>query len=109
MKVRHGGANFSLLSSGNVAFVIVVCAAYASAVTALIYSRRSLPAWEVAALIAAGIAYLSVGTYGFTICRRSFAHPASFGGPDCAGVAFAGNDPGMHPDLCDAGDAFITA
>jgi signal transduction histidine kinase len=63
--------SFSLFSSGNVAFVIVVCAAYASAVTALIYSRRLLPAWEVAALIAAGIAYLFVGTYGFTICRRS--------------------------------------
>src|SRR5438552_4468229 len=71
MKVKHGGANFSLLSSGNIAFVIVVCAAYASAITALIYSRRSLPAWEVAALIAAGLAYLFVGTYGFTICRRS--------------------------------------
>src|SRR5438874_1642392 len=71
MKVKHGGANFSLLSSGNVAFVIVVCAAYASAITALIYSRRSLRAWEVVVLIAAGIAYLFVGTYGFTICRRS--------------------------------------
>src|SRR6266478_411191 len=71
MKVRHGGANFSLLSSGNIAFVIVVCAAYASTITALISSRRSLPVWEVGALIAAGIAYLFVGTYGFTICRRS--------------------------------------
>ena len=71
MKVKHGGAHFSLLSSGNVAFVIVVCAAYASAITALIYSRRSLRAWEVVVLIAAGIAYLFVGTYGFTICRRS--------------------------------------
>src|SRR5437660_8846728 len=63
--------SFNLFSSGNIAFVIVVCAAYASAITALIYSRRSLPAWEVAALIAAGLAYLFVGTYGFTICRRS--------------------------------------
>src|SRR5437764_855745 len=63
--------SFILFSSGNIAFVIVVCAAYASAATALIYSRRSLPAWEVAALIAAGLAYLFVGTYGFTICRRS--------------------------------------
>jgi signal transduction histidine kinase len=63
--------SFSLVSSGNVAFVIVVCAAYASAITALVYSRRSLPAWEVAALIGAGIAYLLIGTYGFTICRRS--------------------------------------
>src|SRR5437899_11974863 len=70
MKSRTG-KSFSLFSSGNIAFVIVVCAAYASAATALIYSRRSLPAWEVAALIAAGLAYLFVGTYGFTICRRS--------------------------------------
>src|SRR5437899_7012903 len=70
MKSRTG-KSFSLFSSGNIAFVIVVCAAYASAATALIYSRRSLRAWEVAALIAAGLAYLFVGTYGFTICRRS--------------------------------------
>jgi signal transduction histidine kinase len=70
MNSKHS-KSFNLFSSGHIAFVIVVCAAYASAVTALIYSRRLLPAWEVAALIAAGIAYLFVGTYGFTICRRS--------------------------------------
>jgi signal transduction histidine kinase len=63
--------SFNLFSSGNVAFVIVVCAAYLSAITALIYSRRSLPLWQVAVLIGAGAAYLVVGTYGFTICRRS--------------------------------------
>jgi signal transduction histidine kinase len=60
-----------LFSSGNLAFVIVVCASYASATAALIYSRRSLPAWEVAVLVMAGAAYLIVGTYGFAICRRS--------------------------------------
>jgi signal transduction histidine kinase len=63
--------NFNLFSSGNVAFVIVVCAAYLSAITALIYARRPLPLWQVAVLIGAGAAYLVVGTYGFTICRRS--------------------------------------
>jgi signal transduction histidine kinase len=62
---------FRLFSSGNVAFVIVVCAAYLSAVTALIYSGRSLPRWQVVVLIGAGAAYLVVGTYGFTICRQS--------------------------------------
>jgi signal transduction histidine kinase len=51
--------------------VIVVCAAYLSAITALIYSRRYLPLWQVAVLIGAGVAYLVIGTYGFTICRRS--------------------------------------
>jgi len=61
----------NLFSSGNVAFVIVVCASYASATAALIYSRRAVPLWEVAALLAAGLAYLLVGTYGFAICRRS--------------------------------------
>ena len=67
-------------SSGNVAFVIVVCASYASATAALIYSGRSVPAWEVVVLIALGAAYLVVGTYGFAICRRS--------GSLAAGVAY---------------------
>src|SRR5438876_7890092 len=59
------------LSSGNIAFVIVVCASYASATAALIYTRRSLPAWEVGVLVAVAAAYLLVGTYGFMRCRRS--------------------------------------
>src|ERR1700682_3148404 len=63
--------SFNLFSSGNIAFVIVVCAAYLSAITALIYSRRYLPLWQVAVLIGAGVAYLVIGTYGFTICRRT--------------------------------------
>src|ERR1044071_1722500 len=61
----------SFFSSGNIAFVIVVCASYASATTAIIYSRRPVPAWEAAVLVALGAAYLVVGTYGFAICRRS--------------------------------------
>src|SRR5882762_8424366 len=66
---RHLGVN--LASSGNLAFVIVVAASYASAITALIYSRRSLSVLEIGVLNGAGLAYLIVGTYGFTICRRS--------------------------------------
>src|SRR6267378_7543938 len=65
------GHHTKLLSSGNIAFVIVVCASYASATAALIYTRRSLPAWEVGVLVAAAVAYLLVGTYGFMRCRRS--------------------------------------
>jgi len=61
----------SFFSSGNIAFVIVVCASYASATTAIIYSRRPVPAWEAAVLVAVGAAYLVVGTYGFGVCRRS--------------------------------------
>src|SRR6185436_9129562 len=61
----------SFFSSGNIAFVIVVCASYASATTAIIYSRRPVPAWEAAVLVALGAAYLVFGTYGFAICRRS--------------------------------------
>ena len=61
----------SFFSSGNIAFVIVVCASYASATTAIIYSRRPVPAWEAAVLVAVGAAYLVVGTYGFAVCRRS--------------------------------------
>jgi signal transduction histidine kinase len=60
-----------IISSGNLAFVIVVAASYLSAGTALVYSQRRLPIWEVTILIAAATAYLLVGTYGFTICRAS--------------------------------------
>jgi len=58
-------------SSGNIAFVVVVCASYASATAALIYSRRIMPVWEIIVLVAIAAAYLIVGTYGFAICRRS--------------------------------------
>ena len=61
----------SFFSSGNIAFLIVVGASYASATTAIIYSRRPVPAWEAVVLVVLGAAYLVVGTYGFTICRRS--------------------------------------
>src|SRR3984893_9649895 len=61
----------NLIGSGNLAFVIVVAAAYLSATSALIYSRRSLSALEIGVLIAVGLAYLVVGTYGFTIARQS--------------------------------------
>jgi signal transduction histidine kinase len=58
-------------SSGNMAFLIVVCASYASTISALIYLRRPVPAWEITVLVSAGIAYLLTGTYGFSRCRRS--------------------------------------
>jgi signal transduction histidine kinase len=61
----------SFFSSSNIAFVIVVCASYASATTAIIYSRRPVPAWEAVVLVAVGAAYIVVGTYGFAVCRRS--------------------------------------
>jgi signal transduction histidine kinase len=61
----------SFFSSGNIAFVIVVCASYASATTSIIYSRRPVPAWEASVLVGLGAAYLVVGTYGFAACRRS--------------------------------------
>src|SRR5215831_19758997 len=64
-------ARTKFFSSGNIAFVIVVCASYTSTVTALIYLRRSVPGWEIAVLALAGLAYLIVGTYGFSRCRRS--------------------------------------
>ena len=65
------GKDQRFLSSGNIAFVIVVGASYLSATAAIIYSRRAIPGWEVAVLILAGAAYLVVGTYGFATCRRS--------------------------------------
>src|SRR6185295_4663405 len=60
-----------IISSGNLAFVIVVLASYVSATTTLIYSRRAVPLWELAVLITAAVAYLIVGTYGFSLARRS--------------------------------------
>ncbi len=60
-----------LFSSGHTAFVIVVCAAYTSLTAALIYSGRSVPAWEVVVLVSLGAAYLVGGTYGFAKCRSS--------------------------------------
>jgi len=68
-----------LFTSGNLAFVIVVCASYASATAAIIYSRRPVPAWEIAVLITLAFLYLSVGTYGFTRVRDSRSLPASLG------------------------------
>jgi len=66
-------------SSANIAFVIVVCASYASATTAIIYSRRPVTAREAAVLVGLGAAYLVVGTYGFAICRRSGSLLAGIG------------------------------
>jgi signal transduction histidine kinase len=51
--------------------VIVVLASYASTTTALVYSRRPIAVWEILVLLAAAVAYLIVGTYGFSLCRRS--------------------------------------
>ena len=67
-ELRHRGR---LFTSGNIAFVLVVCASYASATAAIIYSRRPVPAWEAAALLTLGVAYLFTGTYGFTRLRYS--------------------------------------
>src|ERR1051325_2402333 len=60
-----------VLTTGNIAFAIVVCASYASATAAIIYSRRPVPAWEGAVLVSLALAYLFVGTYGFTKWRNS--------------------------------------
>src|SRR3989440_613971 len=63
--------SINLARGGNLAFLIVVVASYVSAATALVYSQRSLSAWEVVVLVGAGAAYLLVGTYGFNVCRRA--------------------------------------
>ncbi|HKZ78078.1 MAG TPA: sensor histidine kinase [Pyrinomonadaceae bacterium] len=61
----------SLISSGNLAFVIVVAASYLSAITAFVYSQRQVPTWQAIVLIGSAVAYLIVGTYGFALARRS--------------------------------------
>ena len=61
----------AIISSGNLAFVIVVAASYLSAITTLVYARRAVPVWEIVVLITAALAYLILGTYGFAMCRRS--------------------------------------
>jgi signal transduction histidine kinase len=67
----NGSNSLKFFNSGNIAFVIVVCAAYASATTAIVYSRRPVPAWEAVVLVTLALAYLVMGTYGFAICRRA--------------------------------------
>ena len=47
--------SINFASGGNLAFLIVVVASYISAATALTYSQRSLPAWEVVVLVGAGL------------------------------------------------------
>ena len=66
-----------LLSGGNLAFVIVVSASYASATAALIYSRRPISLWESVVLLTTATAYLVVGTFGFNLCRRKGSTLAS--------------------------------
>jgi signal transduction histidine kinase len=70
MKSEFPG-KFGFLSGAAAAFLIVVCAAYASAITAVLYAGRSLSAGEIIVLGSAGIAYLVTGTYGFARCRQS--------------------------------------
>jgi signal transduction histidine kinase len=69
MTIRQ--ARRSLFSSGNIAFAIVVCASYASGTAAMFYSHRPVTRFEAAVLLTVGIAYLFVGTYGFTRVRES--------------------------------------
>jgi len=64
-------ARRSLFTSGNIAFAIVVCASYASGTAAIFYSHRPVSRFEAAVLLTLGIAYLFVGTYGFTRARES--------------------------------------
>ena len=67
--------SFRFFGSGNIAFLLVVCASYASATTALIYSGKPVPAWEVVALIVIAMMYLVIGTFGFAQIRRSQSIP----------------------------------
>ena len=60
-----------LFNIGSLAFVIVVCASYASAITAWIYAGAPIAFREAILLLVLGIAYLVIGTYGFTTCRHS--------------------------------------
>src|SRR6185503_7496557 len=69
------GDSFRFFGSGNIAFLLVVCASYASAITALIYSGKPVAPWEVVALIVIAMMYLVIGTYGFAQVRRSESIP----------------------------------
>jgi signal transduction histidine kinase len=63
--------NTKFINSGSAAFLIVVCAAYTSALTTLIYAPHDLSTVEIVTLCSAGIAYLVVGTAGFSYCSRT--------------------------------------
>jgi len=62
--------NIKSINGGNLAFIIVVLASYVSGVTALVYSHRSVSVKDILLLVVLAVAYLIIGTYGFSICRR---------------------------------------
>jgi signal transduction histidine kinase len=62
---------FSSGRIGNIGFVMVVVAAYCSAISALAYGRRTFTLPEITLIIALCVAYLLVGTVGFARCRRA--------------------------------------
>jgi hypothetical protein len=113
-----------IISSGNLAFVIVVAASYVSAVTALVYAHRAVPPWQVVVMISAALAYLVVGTVsriGETLAqgsllrganpacrsphqtsrarRRAVSHPVAAGRAKCSAAAVALDDSGLQHDL----------
>lgn len=62
---------FRFINGGSAAFLIVVCAAYISAFTTLIFAPHNLSRAEIIALSTLGIAYLIIGTAGFSYCRQA--------------------------------------
>lgn len=67
--------NFKFINSGSVAFLIVVGAAYASALTTIIYASK-LSSAQIVVLTIAAIVYLVMGTVGFSYCRQTDSKPA---------------------------------
>jgi signal transduction histidine kinase len=62
------------LSGGDLAFIAVLIAAYLSMVS---YLRRSFEPLELGLLIAASVAYLALGIWGFAYCKRAGSVRAS--------------------------------
>lgn len=56
---------------GELGFAVVILAAYLSALFALAYGRGSLSPSKSSLLIAASLAYLLIGTFGFARCKRT--------------------------------------
>src|SRR5262245_29635822 len=67
----RGRDTLRFFSIGDLAFVVVVCAAYASAAAVFIFQPQPITRWEIAVTIAVAVLYLILGTYGFALVRRS--------------------------------------
>jgi len=68
--LRIKSYNFDFINSSSAAFVIVVSAGYVAAITFFVYSQGNLSAVKIVVLSTTAVAFLVMGTVGFSYCRQ---------------------------------------